>query len=90
MPLYEALFGLSIKEFCLNPAVEPRQVVGSHQQRLWTFKDPTPEDFIPDNAQQGGKKQTGSDAKGGGRRDSHNGPITLQSILPESSPEIKC
>ncbi len=72
MPLCEALFGLSIEGFCLNPAVEPRQVVGSHQQRLWTLSDPTPEDFIPDNAQQGGQQQTGNDAKGGGDGDSHS------------------
>ena len=66
----------------------PRGIVGSLQQRLWTVRNPPPEDLIPDNAQQGGKKQTGSDAKGGGRRDSHNSPISLQSILPESSAEI--
>lgn len=55
----------------------PQRSVGSLQQHLWTVSDPPPEDLIPDNAQQGGKKQTGCNAKGGGRCNSHSGPFTL-------------
>src|SRR5579871_4773172 len=90
MPLSEFLLSLPIEWLCLDPTVQPRQIVGSLQQRLWTVRDPPPEDLIPDNAQQGGKKQTGSNAKVGGRRDSHSGPFTLASILPEGSSEINC
>jgi hypothetical protein len=67
---------------------EPRHLVGSHQQRFWTLRDPTPEDFIPDNAQQGQPTANRQQREGWGRRNSHGGPITLKSILPESSPEI--
>ena len=61
----------------------PRQIVGSLQQRLWTVRIQPPEDLIPDNTQQDGQKQTGSDAKGGGRRNSHSGPFTLAFIVPD-------
>jgi hypothetical protein len=90
VPLSEFLLSLPIEWLCLDPTVQPRQIVGSLQQRLWTVRDPPPEDLIPDNAQQGGKKQTGCDAKVGGRRDSHSGPFTLASILPEGRREINC
>ena len=63
----------------MSSANEPRQIIGSLLQRLWTVRDPLPEDLIPDNAQQGGKKRTGCVAKVGGRRDSHSGPFTLDS-----------
>ena len=62
--------------------------VGSLQQRLWTVSDPPPEDLIPDNAQQGGKKQTGCNAKGGGRCNSHSGPFTLVPYCQSSPPGI--
>jgi hypothetical protein len=47
-------------------------------------RNPPPEDLIPDNAQQGGNQQTGSDAALGGRRNSHSEPFNVASILPES------
>jgi len=47
-----------------------------------------PEDLIPDNAQQGSQKQTGSDANGGGRNDSHNAPFTFALMMPDSGPGI--
>jgi hypothetical protein len=33
MTLYEFILGLSTERLCVNPAVEPQQIVGSHQQR---------------------------------------------------------
>ena len=65
-------------------ANQARHLVGSLQQRLGTVRNPPPEDFIPDNAQQGGNQQTGSDAALGGRRNSHGEPFNVASILPES------
>lgn len=38
---------------------------------------------MPDNTQQDGQEQTGSDARVGGRRDSHGEPFTLAPIVPE-------
>jgi hypothetical protein len=76
MPLFEFDFSFSVERFRGDPAIEPRHLVGSLQQHLWTVSDPPPEDLIPDNAQQGSQQQTGSDAKVGGRRNSHSGPIT--------------
>jgi hypothetical protein len=48
-----------------------------------------PEDLIPDSAQQGSQKQTGSDAKSGGDWDSHDSPFTLSFIVPELPAEFK-
>src|ERR1700758_3292879 len=90
MPLSEFLLSLPVEGLCLDPTVQPRQIVGSLQQRLLTERDPPPEDLIPDNAQQGGRKQTGCNAKVGGRNDSHSRPFTLASILPEGRSEINC
>ena len=59
MPLSEFLLGLSVERLCLNPAVEPRHIVGSLQQRLWSVKTRLPENLIPDNTQQDGQQQTG-------------------------------
>ncbi len=57
-------------------AKEPQQAVGLLQQRLWTMRTQPSGNLIPDNTQQDGHEQTGCDAKGGGRRNSHGGPIT--------------
>src|SRR5579862_1533103 len=81
MPFHELQFSLVIERLSVDPAVEPRHLVGSLQQRLRTVRNPPPEDLIPDNAQQGGEEQTGSDAKGGGRRNSHSGPINFGSHI---------
>jgi hypothetical protein len=71
MPPSEFLLGLPVKRFCLNPAVEPRHLIGLLQQRLWSVKTRPPENLIPDSTQEDGKQQTGSNAKGGGG-DSHS------------------
>jgi hypothetical protein len=42
-----------------------------------------PDDLIPDNSQQDGQEQTGSDASVGGRHNSHGEPFTLPPIVPE-------
>ena len=76
-------FGLAVQRFGLNPGIEPREIVGSLQQRLWSLRTATPEDLIPDNAQQGSQKQTGSDANGGGSGDSHDAPFTLALMMPD-------
>ena len=68
--------------------IVPQCRVGSLQQHLWTVSDPPPEDLIPDNAQQGGKKQTGCNAKGGGRCNSHSGPFTLVPYCQSRPPGI--
>jgi hypothetical protein len=88
MPLNEFLFRFPIQRFRLNPAIEPRQIVGSLQQRLWTMRIQPSDDLIPDNTQQDGQQQTGSNAKAGGRCNSHSGPFTLASILPECAAQI--
>jgi len=62
---------LSVKRLCLNPAVEPRHLIGLLQQRLWSVETRMPENLIPDSTQKDGKQQTGSNAKGGGG-DSHS------------------
>ena len=51
MPPSEFLLGLSVKRFCLNPAVEPRHLIGLLQQRLWSGETRLPENLIPDNTQ---------------------------------------
>jgi hypothetical protein len=76
MPLSEFLLGLPVERFSLNPTVEPRHLVGSLQQRLWSVRVEPPEDLISGDTQQDGRQQTGSDAKGGGRRNSHSGPFS--------------
>jgi hypothetical protein len=53
MPLLEFDFSFSVERFRGDPTIEPRHLVGSLQQRLWTVSDPPPENLIPDNAQQG-------------------------------------
>jgi len=73
---------------CIGVNVAPHCRVGSLQQHLWTVRDPPPDDLIPDNAQQGGKKQTGCNAKGGGRRNSHNRPFTLVPYCQTRPPGI--
>jgi hypothetical protein len=72
----------------VDARVVPQCRVGSLQQHLWTVSDPPPEDLIPDNAQQGGKKQTGCNAKGGGRCNSHSGPFTLVPYCQTRPPGI--
>jgi len=66
MPSSEFLLGLSVKRFCLNPAIEPRHPIGLLQQRLWSVETRLPENLIPDNTQKDGNQQTSSNAKGGG------------------------
>jgi hypothetical protein len=61
----------------------PQDRVGSLQQRLWTVRDPPPENLVPDNAQQGDEKKTGCNAKDGGRHDSHSGPFTVASMVAD-------
>ena len=72
MPLREFEFGSLVERFRSDPTVEPRQIVGSLQQRLWTMRIQPSDDLIPDNTQQDGQQQTGSDAKGGGSGKSHS------------------
>jgi hypothetical protein len=82
-------FGLAVERFGLNPGIEPREIVGSLQQRLWSLRTATPVDLIPDNAQQGSQKQTGSDANGGGTGDSHGAPFTLPLMMSDCGPRSK-
>src|ERR1700739_1795418 len=72
----ESKFGLSVARFGCDPAIEPREIVGSLQQRLWRVRS-AQEDLIPDNAQQGSQEQPGSDAKAWVKCNSHGGPFTL-------------
>ncbi|MFZ0271196.1 MAG: hypothetical protein WAL34_05040 [Acidobacteriaceae bacterium] len=76
-------FGLAVQRFGLNPGIEPREIVGSLQQRLWSLRTATPDDLIPDNAQQGSQKQAGTDANSGGEVDSHDAPFTLKLMMPD-------
>jgi len=52
MPLSEFLLGLPVERLCLNPAVEPRHIVGSLQQRLWTMRIQLSDDLVADTTQQ--------------------------------------
>lgn len=88
MLLKEFQFGLAVKRFGLNPAIEPGEIVGSLQQHLWTLRMQPSEHSIPDNTQQDGKEQTGSDAEAGGTQFAWQ-PFTLQSIMPELAPNFK-
>jgi hypothetical protein len=54
MPLLEFDFCFSVERFRGDPAIEPRHLVGSLQQRLWTMRIQPPDDLIPDNTQQDG------------------------------------
>lgn len=56
MLLYELQLGLAIERFGLNPAIEPRQIVGLLQQRVWSLRASMPENLIPDDAQKASQK----------------------------------
>ena len=57
--LGELNFRLSIKGFCRYPAIQPRHLVGSLEERLWRDRIPPTEDVAADNTQQDGQQQTG-------------------------------
>jgi hypothetical protein len=82
--LRELNFRLSIKGFCRYPAIQPRHLVGSLEERLWRGRIPPAEDVASDNTQQNGQQQTGSDAERGGNSVSHSYSVTYSFMLPES------
>jgi hypothetical protein len=53
--LYELILGLSIERLRVSPVAEPRQIVGSLQQRHWTMRIQPADDLISDNTQQDGQ-----------------------------------
>ena len=76
MPLEIFEFGSVVERFRLNPAIEPRQVIGLLQQRVWSLRTSAPENLIPDNAQKASQKQTGSDANSRGGSNPHKPNLT--------------
>jgi hypothetical protein len=81
-------FGLSIKRFGRYPAIEPRHLLGSRQERLGRGRSPPTEDLASDHTQQNDLQQTACDAKGGEESNSYNASFTLEFILPESVKRI--
>ena len=79
MPLRELKFGLPVKGFRPYPAIQPRHLVGSLNERLWRARILPPEDLASNHTQQDDQQQTGGNAKAGEESDSHNSSLTLGS-----------
>ena len=77
-----------IREIDTGNLTQPRHLVGSLQERVWSVRIQPPENLIPDNTQQDGQQQTGSNATSGGYRVSHDAWPTLKVILPERISKI--
>jgi hypothetical protein len=65
-----------VKRCGCDPAIEPRHLVGSLQERLWRIWIPAADKTISNPAQGGGNEQTYSDANGRGGGNSHKAPFT--------------
>src|SRR6185437_1910278 len=69
MALLELNFRLLIEGGCLYPAIQPRHLIGSLEERL--LRGWTPPAEAASDIQQDAQQQTGSNAWGGGRNNSH-------------------
>ena len=77
-----------IRDIDTGNLTQPRHLVGSLQERVWSVRIQPPENLMPDNTQQDGQQQTGSNATGEGYRASHDAWPTLKAILPERNSKI--